>query len=336
MHTCHPPIFITHDRLNSLRAKIDAKLEPTYSAWLQLKQTAESELNRTPKTPKDWFVPWYYVQPEEHQIRKNGLRDDANAAYAQALVYRMTGDVHFAQSAIMLLNHCSQQIHMMSQEEDSTLSFCNLFPAFIFAAGLLREEDLWAPSDQKDFEQFLQLRALPMNCMDHDNNWGNWGLVLVAACAAYLRDDTLMQTCAARWKFFIDTQIADDGHLLHEVNRNEGRHGIWYSHFALMPQTIAAEIIYLSGIDLYQYTSPSGKTLLDACSKLIPWIVKPESFHYWKGEAKDLVRIDYYSYFEILREHRSEFPVETLLRKARPMSAEHSAPFLTFTHGTSL
>lgn len=336
MTTSHQPVFNTSERLETLRQNIQAKQEPTYTAWLQMLETAEAELGRDPQTPADWFVPWYYVQPEEHKIRKNGLRDDANAAYAQALAYRMTSEERFAKAAIRLLNFCGNQIKSMSKEEDSTLSFSNLFPAFIFAAELLRDDELWAQKDKFAFEQFLREKALPMNCMSHKNNWGNWGLVLAVACAAYLQDKELLQECAERWKFFTDTQIAEDGHLPHEVNRNEGRHGVWYSHFSLLPQTLAAEILCLNDIDLYDYESPTGKTLRDACVKLIPWIEKPESFHYWKGETKDLVRVDYYSYFEILRGRWPDFPADNLLRQGRPMCAEHSAPYLTFTHGVPL
>lgn len=330
------PVFLTDEHLERLRDNIRAKQEPAHTAWRQLLQTAEAELDRLPAPPRDWFVPWYYVRPEEHQLRKNGLRDDANASYAQALAYRMTGEERFAHAAIRHLNAWSREIETMSREEDSTLAFSNLFPAFLFAADLLRTDSPWTREDQAVFEQFICERALPMNCMDHKNNWGNWGMVLAVSCAAYLQDRELLDQCADRWRFFIDTQIAADGHLPHEVNRNEGRHGIWYSHFSLMPQTLAAEILRVNGTALFDYASPTGTNLRQACERLIPWIEQPATFPYWKGAPENLVRVDYYSYFEILRGHWPDFPADALLRKARPLSAEHSAPFLTFTHGIPL
>ncbi|HBR94021.1 MAG TPA: hypothetical protein DEA90_07630, partial [Opitutae bacterium] len=281
-------------------------------------------------------VPWYYVEPEAHNRLKNVLRDEANAAYAQALAYRMTDDPRFAHTAIRLINSWSTQLQSMSTEEDSTLAFSNLFPAFLFAADLLRGDALWADAEQTAFRKFVREQAIPMNCMHKENNWGNWGMLLVAASAAYLGDEELLQQCASRWKFFIDTQIAEDGHLPHEVDRNEGRHGIWYSHFALLPQTLTGEILRVNGIDVFDYTSPEGRCLRDACECLIPWIERPETFHYWKQDPADLVRVDYYSYFEILHAQWPDFPADKLLGQARPMSAEHSAPFLTFTHGVDL
>tara|TARA_R100000027_G_scaffold163_1_gene176 strand:- start:25609 stop:26631 length:1023 start_codon:yes stop_codon:yes gene_type:complete len=331
-----PPVLLTEKRLGSLRDSVRTKSEPTLAAWVEVLRIAESELDRPAHVPEVWQVPWYYVQPEEHNRLKNVLRDDANASYAQALAYRITGETRFALSAIERLNSWSTQLKSMKTEEDSTLSFSNLFPAFIFAADILRRDAIWADSDKAAFCQFVRQKALPMNCMEKENNWGNWGLTLATACAAYLEDEDLLQQCASRWKFFIDTQIAEDGHLPHEVNRNEGRHGIWYSHFCLFPQTLAGEILRVNGIKVFDYESPEGRSLRDACDRLIPWIERPETFPYWKEEPERLVRVDYFSYFEILRVHWPDFRCDGLLKSARPMSAEHSAPFLTFTHGIEL
>lgn len=329
-------VLISAERINTLRGQLAAGAEPWSSAWPEVLRTAEAGLDLSPRVPATWRVPWYYVQPEDHNCLKNVLRDDANTAYAQALAFRITGETRFAQAALRLLNGWIEGLEAMSTEEDSTLSFSNLFPAFVFAAGLLRDRADWSDRDQEQFIKFLRERALPMNCMDHKNNWGNWGMLLVAVCAAYLRDAGLLEICAARWKSMIDSQIAEDGHLPHEVNRNEGRHGVWYSHFTLMPQTLTAEVLRVNGVDLFDYQSPEGRSLRQACTKLIPWIEKPASFPYWKGAPENLVRVDYFSYFEILRSRWTDFPVDRLLNKARPMTAEHSAPFLTFTHGTSL
>ncbi len=172
-----------------------------------------------------------------------------------------------------------------------------------------------------------------MNTMNRDNNWGNWGLVLVMASAAYLREETLFNQGIARWKEFIERQIADDGHLPHEVTRSEGMRGIWYSHFALMPQTLAAEIAYVNGIDLYEYSSPSAHTLRQAFERIVPWTHHPETFPYCKGNPNELTGTAYISYFEILNARWPNIEASEMLRELRPLSAEHCAPHLTLTHG---
>jgi hypothetical protein len=186
------------------------------------------------------------------------------------------------------------------------------------------------------FADFLRERAAPMSCMDRENNWGNWGLVLSAAAAVYLKDEVLFGACVERWKYFIEHQIADDGHMPHEVNRSGGMRGIWYTHFALMPQTVAAEILKINGQDLYNFVSPSGRTLKFAYEIIAVWTRRPATFPYWDGDPQKLTGRSYVSYFEILNTLWPNKAAEGLLNKYRPLTAGHSAPFLTFTHGTPL
>ena len=105
--------------------------------------------------------------------------------------------------------------------------------------------------------------------------------------------------------------------------------------FSLMPQTIAAEILKVNGEDLYDFKSPSGRTLKQAYERIAEWTCKPDSFPYWKDDPKELKSVHYFSYFEILNAHWPNDDASELLSKSRPMTAKHSAPFLTFTHGTT-
>jgi hypothetical protein len=180
-----------------------------------------------------------------------------------------------------------------------------------------------------------------MNTMERANNWGNWGLLLHLSCAAYLDDFTLFQKGVERWKQLIDSQIAEDGHLIHEVKRagsgREGDYGIWYSHFSLMPQTIAAEIARVNGLDLYDYQSPNGHSLRKAYEWLAQFAGEPQRFPYLQGgDASRLVGVNYVSYWEILNNRWPNSDAAYLIGRLRPLTADHSAPFLTFTHGEPL
>jgi hypothetical protein len=112
--------------------------------------------------------------------------------------------------------------------------------------------------------------------------------------------------------------------------------GIWYSHFSLLPQTIAAEILRVAGRDLFDWRSPDGHTLRQAFEPLADWTRDPASFPYWDGDPKRLTGVTYFSYFEILNERWPNAYAAALLRESRPMTARHSAPVLTFTHGDLL
>ena len=326
-------VFISDSRIQALKQAVETRQEPTFTAFQALRRYADDNLTRKPQVPEVWYVPGYYHDAAGHRQAKQGLADDANVAYALALGFRVTGELKYAQTAVRLINTWATNIDSMSQQDDSRLSFSYHFPALIFAADLLRDEDVWLEEQQQVFANFLENRALPMNTMQSKNNWGNWGLVLAVSCAVYLRDEALFKQCVERWKYFIEHQIAADGHLPHEVNRSGGQRGIWYSHFCLMPQTIAAEIIRVNGIDLFDFKSPSGKTLQQAFEKVATWTEQPGRFPYFQGQADKLLGVNYFSYFEILSTHWPNDAASRLLEKSRPLTANHSAPFLTFTHG---
>jgi hypothetical protein len=112
--------------------------------------------------------------------------------------------------------------------------------------------------------------------------------------------------------------------------------GIWYSHFSLFPQTIAAEILRVAARDLYDWRSPEGHTLCQAFEPLAGWTRDPASFPYWDDAPSKLRGVTYFSYFEILHAHWPNDDAAIVLRNARPMTARHSVPVITFTHGDLL
>ena len=329
-------IFLSETRLDSLKRRIEQRNEPTYSAWLDLKSRAEGLLDRQPHAPEHWYVPGYYRDATGHSQAERGLQDDANAVYELALCWRMTGDERYARTAVRLIDGWVNTVQSTGREDDSTLAFSYHFPAMIFGADLLASWTGFGADRQDAFRHFCRETALPLNTMNRSNNWGNWGLVLVLACARYLDDDELLDRGAQRWKELLDRQVDNRGHLHHEVRRSGGMRGIWYSHFSLFPQTIAAEILRLAGRDLYDWRSPEGPTLRQAFEPLAGWTRDPASFPYWKGDADQLRGVTYFSYFEILHAHWPNEDAAVLLREARPITARHSAPVLTFTHGNLL
>jgi hypothetical protein len=326
-------VFISESRISRLRDRIDNKIEPTWSAFQSLRKYADKSIGRKSHVQSRWHVPEFYVDARGHKRAKDGLRDDANTAYALALCFRMTGNAVYGREAVRLIMAWATGLKIMSRKADSSLSFSYHFPAMIFAADLMRHSPIWTEDMEKRFSLFLKTKAIPMNTMEKGNNWGNWGLVLAMACAVYLEDQPLFDECIVRWKYFIEHQIDDDGNLTHEVKRSKGKMGLWYTHFCLMPQTLAAEIAFVNGIDLYDYVSPAGHTLQDAYYRIAGWTQHPESFPFWKGNPRELGGADYFSYYEILNTIWRTDRVSILLERHRPMSADHSAPFMTFTHG---
>lgn len=331
-------VFLTDARIDELRRRVEGRVEPTYTAWRALAAEAAAHLDATPHAPEVWYVPGFYRDADGHRAAKLGLQTDANAAYVLALHHRIAGDPRSAAAAVRLIRAWATRVRRMRTEDDSKLSFSYHFPALVFAADLLRDSPAFPADDRAAFRAFVREKALPMNTMDVHNNWGNWGLVLVLASAAHLGDEALFERGVARWKHFVEEQIAPDGHLPHEVGRNNGlgERGLWYSHFTLMPQTLAAEIARVQGVSLYDYRSPGGRTLRLAFERLAPWTLRPDTFPYYRGEPGGQLGTDYVGYFEILNALWPNAAATELLRRSRPLSATHSAPHLTFTHGEPL
>lgn len=148
-------------------------------------------MDRQPHAPGHWYVPGHYGDAPGHSRAKQGLQDNANAVYELAQCWRMIGDERYARVAVRLIDGCVSTVKTTSREDDSTLSFSYHFPVMIFGADLLASWPGFSSERQDPFRRFCRDKELPLNTMDRSNNWGNWGLVLVLACARYLDDGEL-------------------------------------------------------------------------------------------------------------------------------------------------
>jgi hypothetical protein len=330
------PVFLTPRRIAVLRQRLREGAEPQASAFREVRQVADEALRRAPQPPEHLYVPGYYRDAEGHARAKRPLMEDAGGAYAMALVAAMASDdaaCPYRRRTVAYLKAWATGIRSFSREDDSTLSFSYHFTPLILAADLVRRTGDWPEKDRAVFARFLREKALPMNTMGAKNNWGNWGLSMAIAIAAYTDDDDLFAKCVDRWRWFIAHQVAEDGHLPHEVNRSGGRRGLWYTNFALLPQTIAAEVAAVRGTDLYDYRSPNGRTLRQAYARAAEWIRRPETFPYWKGDVDELRGVEYVGYFEVLLPRWANADAAAMLDRVRPARVRHGAPYLTFTHG---
>ncbi len=331
-------VFLSDARLGELRRRVAKTIEPNYAAFLRVRRTARAALERKPRPPDKWHVPGYYRDADGHRKAKQSLQDDANGAYACALVGTVVTDPaaasQYRTAAARYIDAWTGGVGAFSKKDDSMLSFSYHFTPLVLAADLVRRAgNDWPRDRQAAFDDFLRNKALPMNTANRKNNWGNWGLSMSIAIASYLGDERLFADCVTRWKYFIEHQVSPDGHLHHEVKRNGGRSGLWYSNFSLLPQTIACEIANLRGTDLYDYRSPSGRSLRRAFDRIAPWIAHPQSFPYWKGDPEKLSGADYIGYFELLNVRWPNKTAAVLIEKNRPVRIRHGAPYLTFTHG---
>jgi hypothetical protein len=60
MNPASTSVFLTPDRLSTLRQRVVQKIEPTYTACLAMKREADRQVERQTGVPETWYVPGYY------------------------------------------------------------------------------------------------------------------------------------------------------------------------------------------------------------------------------------------------------------------------------------
>ena len=217
--------------------------------------------------------------------RAMGFENDANTAYQLALAYRLTGEESYGSHAAQFIDAWMSTVDCVRTSEDSALAFSYHFPAFVFAAELLRGTPVWSEQGERAFAGFLAETATPVagSILHRSNNWGSWALELTAASAAYLDDATAIQAAYTRATELTEHQIDANGHMPEEVTRNNGvgDYGIWYTHFSLLPLLLTAETLAAHGFDLHSYVNANGTGLADAVEAASSWGSARESFPYY-------------------------------------------------------
>ncbi|MDW4571579.1 alginate lyase family protein [Microbacterium sp. M3] len=338
------------ERIAEIGSRVDRGVEPQASAFDLLLTDAAAGMARTPAPPEVFFVPFFYNNPTAHRAARDGLQNDANTAYQLALAYRLTGDEAYGTHAASFIDAWTGTIDCVRTSEDSALAFSYHFPAFVFAAELLRGTPVWTEEGERSFAGFLSETATPVagSILHRTNNWGSWALELTTASAAYLADDAAIAAAHTRATELLEHQIDANGHLPEEVTRNNGvgDYGIWYTHFSLLPLMLTAETLDAHGYDLHAYVNANGTGLGDAVAAASAWVAAPASFPYYTGDIAKLANvrtIDYLraagviahsmSYFELAANHYPSATFDALLAEEGPMTTIHSAPYLSLTHG---
>jgi hypothetical protein len=327
-------VLITDARISVIKSRIASQVQPTYKAWTVMKSYVDAHLNDACLAPSYFNIPPLYSNPKGHDAAVNSIEHDSALAYKLALAYRLTGNEVYAASCVRFLNGWTKVT--FSTSDSTKLVWNNRFPSMIVAADLIKHSAKFTAAQQLAFKNFVRLRSLPMNNMSWDNNHGNWGLLLVVSTAAYLQDQTLFNQAVARWKFFIEDQINNAGEMKYEIHRcggssSGGCDGIIYSNFALIPQTEAAEIMKVNGVNIFGYVSPSGHTLKKAYDKMAYWSRYPCTFPYYSCPTRGLSHV---KYMEILNPIWPNANAVWLLAKYRPLDlSQFSFPVMTLTHG---
>ena len=316
-------LFLDEFRYQEILLAIDEKRDPIYTAAMSLFEQADQAIYQRADPPAVFYAPPFYEDPEGRMNATRPLALDASAAYAAGLAYALTSEEAYADATVRLIKAWITEVQHFDTRDDSQLVFSLHFTAFIIAADFVHSSTAFRAELATSFMEFLRLQIPRMNALrdGNPNNHSDWAVLMLTASAAFLQDNQQLDQAEDTWKSRLVDQLTPYGILHREVTRNNGTgtHGINYSHVALHAMALSAEMLRISGRDVFNYLAPEGQSLELAFQTLVPWVEDPSSFPFYDGPASDLVGVNKLGYWEIMLLHYANDFAQRTVQQNRPL-----------------
>ncbi|MET7288719.1 alginate lyase family protein [Streptomyces sp. NPDC005573] len=193
----HPGVTVSRGQLDFARDKVLAGAQPWKSAYDQMLASRYADLNRTPK-PRATVECGSYSNPDHGCTDE---REDAIAAYTDALAWYITRDARYAQKSIQIMDAWSGTItgHTNSNAPLQTGWAGSSWPK---AAEIIKYTYTgnWANSGR--FATMLRDVYLPVVIKGSNSN-GNWELSMTEAAvgiSVFLEDKASYDSAMARFR----------------------------------------------------------------------------------------------------------------------------------------
>jgi hypothetical protein len=192
----HPGVLISRAQLDWVKSQVTAKAQPQLNAYNQMLASSYASLSRTPK-------PRSNVECGPYSNPNNGCtdeREDAIAAYTDALAWYITGNSAYATKSIQLMDAWSATIttHTNSNAPLQTGWAGSVWPR---AAEIIKYTYSSWPNSAR-FATMLRNVYLPMVINGSASN-GNWELSMMEAAvgiAVFLDDRTSYDKAIAKFR----------------------------------------------------------------------------------------------------------------------------------------
>ena len=249
----HPGLLHTREDLAFVKARVEAKAEPWYAGF--------EELRRHNQSSPTWRVLGGYdrvIRGGEDQYRIAEFDLDCNAAYQNALLWCLTGETNRAAKALDIIDAWAWKLKFMGGHDAELGAGLGPFK-LINAAELLRYTYTnWTPAHSVRVELMLRRAVLPVltNFAPHANgNWDAACLKTVMAAGVFCNDRALM---ANAMEYYLRGE--GNGRITHYVIDDTGQcqeSGRDQQHTQLGLGCLAetCEIAWHQGIDLYGVAS---------------------------------------------------------------------------------
>jgi len=356
----HPGLLSSADDLSFIRGRIAAGAEPWRTAFERLGASEVARLDRRP-APRPVVDCGAYSKPDHGCSEEKA---DAQAAYAQALLWALGGGRQHAAKAIEVLDVWSSVLRAHTGH-NAPLQSAWAASVFVRAAELVAHGDAgWSPEGERRFARLLRQVYLPAVATGSPNFNGNWELSMIeatAAAAVFLDDAPLFARAVAAWRarvpaYFYEAsdgptprrppgtdRFADPGALVAHWHGQqtfvdglcqETCRDLGHTLYGLAAAVDTAEIAFHQGVDLY---GEQRKRLTDAMELHAGLLLGQAAPPWLCGGRVQLARRP--STFEIAFHHyhdrRGEaLPVTARLidEKIRPSGADHHMAWESLTH----
>ncbi|MER6222685.1 alginate lyase family protein [Streptomyces sp. 900105755] len=193
----HPGVTVSKAQLDFARTEVLAGAQPWKAAYDQMMASKYADLNRTP-------TPWATVECGSYSNPNYGCtdeREDAIAAYTDALAWYITKDARYAQKAIQIMDAWSATItgHTNSNAPLQTGWAGSSWPK---AAEIIRYTYTGTWTNEARFATMLRNVYLPTVIKGSNSN-GNWELSMMEAAvgiSVFLEDKASYDTAMARFR----------------------------------------------------------------------------------------------------------------------------------------
>jgi hypothetical protein len=155
----------------------------------------------------------------------------------------------------------------------------------IDAIGLLQDSKYWSAADQQgmvkwfgDFLDWMQTSPVGKDEMAALNNHGAWYDAQRLSMALFTGNKELAKKIVINAQDRLDKQMDNDGKFPKEMERTISLH---YTAFVMNAFFTIAQMSEEAGINLWNYTSPSGKSLKKGFDALRPYLLQEKP---WEGQ----------------------------------------------------
>jgi hypothetical protein len=348
----HPGVLLNSDQIAFLTMKIAAGAAPWTAALAAAKADPHASLSYTPHPPADTNGNVGCGSYSNPDIHCGDEKSDAAAAYSDALIWAVTGDMQYAMKSIAIMNAWSavMKTHSLSNAIVQTGWVGTVFAR---AAEIVRYTNAgWAQSDVDKFASMLKTAYVPTVINGALGENGNWELSAADALiqmAVFLDDQASFDAAVALWKrrvpayFYMSSDgpmpVSVAGHtpswngaskyfdgLCQETCRDLG-----HTQYGLAAAINVAETARIQGVDLYSLEATRLVTTLELHAGYL-------NSHATSSPACGLTAVTpdpmwEIAYNEYANRLSMQLPnVSQLIAKIRPTGEDHHMEWETLSH----